>query len=57
VINNICDNALLYGYAAGVKTIGRGVIEEVVSALDMSQTDLVGSFSSEITERSSAEAV
>lgn len=35
VINNICDNALLYGYAAGSETITREVIEEVVRALDL----------------------
>jgi general secretion pathway protein A len=35
VINNICDNALLYGYASGSKLITRDVIEEVVEALDI----------------------
>ena len=34
-INNICDNALLAGYAAGDLTIGRSIIEEVAESLDM----------------------
>jgi len=38
VVNNICDNALLYGYAAGVEMITRDTIEEVVETLDLSPT-------------------
>jgi len=38
VVNNICDNALLYGYAAGAETITRDTIEEVVETLDLSPT-------------------
>ena len=34
-INNLCDNALLAGYAAGESTIGREVIEEVAETFDM----------------------
>jgi general secretion pathway protein A len=34
-INNICDNALLAGYAAGELTIGRSIIEEVAETFDM----------------------
>ncbi|HEY5884028.1 MAG TPA: AAA family ATPase [Pyrinomonadaceae bacterium] len=34
-INNICDNALLAGYAAGVTTIDQAIIEEVAENLDM----------------------
>ena len=34
-INNICDNALLAGYAAGEMTIGPSVIEEVAENFDM----------------------
>ncbi len=34
-INNLCDNALLTGYAAGEMTIGRSIIEEVAESLDM----------------------
>jgi general secretion pathway protein A len=38
VVNNICDNALLYGYAAGAEMITRDTIEEVVETLDLSPT-------------------
>ena len=34
-INNLCDNALLAGYAAGETTIGRNTIEEVAETFDM----------------------
>jgi general secretion pathway protein A len=34
-INNICDNALLAGYAAGSSTINQAIIEEVGENLDM----------------------
>jgi general secretion pathway protein A len=34
-INNLCDNALLAGYAAGEMTIGRSIIEEVAESFDM----------------------
>jgi general secretion pathway protein A len=34
-INNLCDNALLAGYAAGDTTIGRSIIEEVADTFDM----------------------
>jgi general secretion pathway protein A len=34
-INNLCDNALLAGYAAGQITIGRSIVEEVAEGLDM----------------------
>jgi len=34
-INNICDNALLAGYAAGDLTVGRSTIEEVAESFDM----------------------
>lgn len=36
VVNNICDNALLYGYAAGAEMITRHTIEEVIETLDLS---------------------
>lgn len=36
VVNNICDNALLYGYAAGAEVITRDIIEEVIESLDLS---------------------
>jgi len=34
-INNICDNALLAGYAAGELTIGRSIVEEVAESFEM----------------------
>ena len=34
-INNLCDNALLSGYAAGELTIGRNTIEDVADTFDM----------------------
>jgi len=34
-INNLCDNALLAGYAAGEATIGRSIVEEVADTFDM----------------------
>jgi general secretion pathway protein A len=34
-VNNLCDNAMLAGYAAGNATIGRDVIEEVAETFDM----------------------
>ena len=51
LINNVCDNALLYGYAAGSKVIGRDIIEEVIESLDLSpgnlNSDVSPDFSSE----------
>jgi general secretion pathway protein A len=35
IVNNICDNALLYGYAAGASVITRDIIEEVIESLDL----------------------
>ena len=34
-INNLCDNALLAGYAAGDNVIGRAIVEEVAETFDM----------------------
>lgn len=34
-INNLCDNALLAGYAAGETTISRSIIEEIAETFDM----------------------
>jgi general secretion pathway protein A len=34
-INNLCDNALLAGYAAGEPVIGSSIIEEVAETFDM----------------------
>jgi general secretion pathway protein A len=35
VVNNICDNALLYGYAAGAELITRDIVQEVIETLDL----------------------
>ncbi|MFL6215332.1 MAG: ExeA family protein [Blastocatellia bacterium] len=35
IINNVCDNALLYGYAANTDVITREMVEEVARALDL----------------------
>ncbi|MDQ3252569.1 MAG: AAA family ATPase [Acidobacteriota bacterium] len=37
-INNLCDNALLNGYAAGAETISSAMIEEVAQTFDMLPT-------------------
>jgi general secretion pathway protein A len=34
-INNLCDNALLAGYAAGELTVGRAIVAEVAETFDM----------------------
>lgn len=34
-INNLCDNAMLAGYAAGEQIIGRSIVEEVADNLDL----------------------
>ncbi len=34
-VNNICDNALLAGFAAGSRHIGRDIIEEVAETFDL----------------------
>jgi general secretion pathway protein A len=35
LVNNLCDNALLSGFAAGAETINRAVIEEVADTFDL----------------------
>jgi len=34
-INNLCDNAMLAGYAAGETTINRGIIQDIAETFDM----------------------
>ena len=34
-INNLCDNSLLSGFAAGAETIGRDTVEEVAETFDL----------------------
>lgn len=42
VINNICDNALLQGYAEGRKLITRGIIEDVLETLEIAPNEATG---------------
>jgi len=42
IINNICDNALLYGFASGSNTIDASLVEEVIEALDLDPYDPLG---------------
>jgi|SRR5215471_240994 len=50
VINNICDNALLYSYASGQKTIFRDTIAEVIETLDIVPSDLAGTTSQGLSQ-------
>src|ERR1051325_7547048 len=50
VINNICDNALLYGYAAGQTTVSRDIISEVIDTLDITPSDLTTGDAPELTQ-------
>lgn len=50
VVNNICDNALLYGYAGAHQTITREVIKEVVEVLDISANDFTSDQSLDVDQ-------
>jgi general secretion pathway protein A len=50
VINNICDNALLYGYAAEQATISSDTISEVIQTLDIMPSDLPSGIPSLFTQ-------
>lgn len=54
VINTICDNALLNGYAAGREVIGRADIEQVLESLDMWRGESNESIASTLTLSSAA---
>ncbi len=54
VVNNICDNALLYGYASGAEAITRDIIEEVIEALDLSPNSLRSNASSRFDDEVSS---
>jgi len=49
VINNICDNALLQGYASGQAVITREIIEDVIDLLDLTRVETTTSDPSELT--------
>ena len=42
VINNICDNSLLFGYASELPTISSDTVAEVIETLDILPSDLAG---------------
>jgi general secretion pathway protein A len=48
VVNNICDNALLQGYALNREVINREIIENVIETLDISTNDMTTSDNLEI---------
>ena len=53
VINNVCDNALLYGYASASDSITREIIEEVIAALSLAPVNFNNSSSGFGNEKSS----
>jgi general secretion pathway protein A len=54
VVNNICDNALLYGYASGAEAITRDIIDEVIEALDLSSNSSRSNPSSRFDDEASS---
>ncbi len=54
VVNNICDNALLYGYASGSAIINRDIIADVIAALDIVPMAATGNSSSGFGEEMSS---
>ena len=53
VVNNICDNALLQGYAVNSEVISRDIIEDVIDVLDISTNDMTTSDDLEFNQWSS----
>jgi len=49
VINNLCDNALLQGYASGRAVITQEIIEEVIDLLDLTRVETTTADRSELT--------
>jgi general secretion pathway protein A len=47
VINNICDNSLLHGYAAEREVIGKDIVKGVIETLDISTNDMTTGESSD----------
>jgi type II secretory pathway predicted ATPase ExeA len=41
VINNICDNALLYGFSSDCPLVGTDLVQEVIQTLDLGPTEPV----------------
>jgi general secretion pathway protein A len=57
IINNICDNALLYGYAAGARSIDAGLIEEVIETLDLDANDPLSANSMGVSQNAIGAAI
>ena len=53
VVNNVCDNALLQGYALNREVVSRDIIEDVIDVLDISTNDLTTSDDLEFNQWSS----
>jgi general secretion pathway protein A len=53
IVNNICDNALLQGYALNCEVISRDIIEDVIEVLDISTNDMTTSDDLEFNQWSS----
>lgn len=53
VVNNICDNALLQGYAMNCEVISRDIIQDVIEVLDISTNDITASDDLEFSQWSS----
>jgi general secretion pathway protein A len=49
-VNNLCDNALLSGFASGERTIGRSIVEEVAETFDMLPRSAAGMQPGEVRE-------
>ncbi|HMY73151.1 MAG TPA: hypothetical protein PLQ88_15165, partial [Blastocatellia bacterium] len=41
IINNLCDNALLYGFSGNCPTVNVELVEEVIETLDLDLTESV----------------
>jgi general secretion pathway protein A len=41
VINNVCDNALLYGFSGNCQMVGADLVQEVIETLDLGPTEPV----------------
>jgi len=54
VINNICDNALLYGYGSACEVVTRGIVEDVIAALNLAPGNFNNNPSSEFGGLSSS---
>ena len=49
VINNICDNALLQGYAMGYPVITRDIVDQVIDLLDLTRVETTSADSPDLS--------